>query len=482
MSREDPNILEAHEQDLLEEERQALRPWSWTARGFFLLGIFLLATVVSAQAILIIPASIAPKPVLALQNTIRSVFPFSLLPRISGTVLAGENADRVNVLVTGIGGAGHDGPYLTDTILLGSYQPSTNTVALLSIPRDLFVPGVGPAGSKINAIGATQEVQTPGAGIVALKDELEKLFNLPIPYYLRVDFRGFEQLVDRIGGIDVLVERSFEDQQYPIIGNEKNKILAERYEILKIEKGSNHFDGTTALKFARSRYGNNGEGSDFARMHRQQKVIAAVKEKLMSPSLLRPRSIGALSTLLREHITTNISFPDVFRFQDILNKDPKILASSIELEDGILQETRGLDGAYLLEPKSSDYGLLKTLAATLFERSRPVVSVAAARVEVLNGTKSFGLGATVGELLVAQGIAVENIGNAAVSEPPKTTTLYDLTGKHRKQRDQIAKHLSASIATDPPSWLENSNKFDCVVVLGEDAAARFAGRQATLSP
>lgn len=484
MSVRDPNILEAHNEELQEEERRALQSWSWTVHGFFLLGVFLLSTVIAAQAILIIPPSIAPRPILQLQSTISSIFPFSLLPKVHSTLLTGEADDRVNVLVTGIGGAGHNGPYLTDTILLASYQPSTNTAALLSIPRDLLVPNGG-GGQKINSIGTPEEVQSPGAGAPALAREVEKLFGISIPYYLRVDFSGFEQLVDRIGGVDIVVDRSFEDKHYPVLGKEESSNFQERYEIVSFVKGPQHFDGGTALKFARSRYGNNDEGSDFSRMRRQQKVIAALKEKLMQPSFFRPRSIAALASLVQNHITTNIGFTDVFRLQEILNGNPRILAESLDPATGILQETRGVDGAYLLIPKGNDYALLKTVAADLFSNGHVVSNLPRIHVEIYNGTPVNGLGAAVSERLQKEGLSVQNVSNAPAGVTSNTTVIYDLNGKYEKERRQIATLLGASVDTTIPSWFSHSEhdafmptvqatmKPDFIILLGNDATARL---------
>ncbi len=485
MSDRDPDILKAHHEELQEEERQALRPWSWSAHGFFLVGVFLLSTVIAAQAILIVPPSIAPRPVLQLQSTISSVFPFSLLPRVRSTQLTGEADDRINVLVTGIGGAGHDGPYLTDTILLASYQPSTNTAALLSIPRDLLVPD-GAGGRKINSIGTAEELQSAGAGAPTLAREVEKLFGISIPYYLRIDFSGFEELVDRIGGVDVVVDRTFEDKHYPILGHEDSPNPQERYEAVSFVKGPQHFDGATALKFARSRYGNNDEGSDFSRMRRQQKVIAALKEKLMQPSLFRPRTIASLALLVQHHVTTNIDLTEIFRLQEILNSSPRILAESLDPSTGILHEARGIDGAYLLIPKGNNYTLLKTVAADLFTNGHVVSNLPRIHVEVFNSTSVNRLGATVSERLQKEGLAVRSVTNAPAGVTSAASIVYDLNSKYAPERERIATLLGASIQYTAPSWFSPAEQAtllptvqatmnpDFIILLGSDAAARFA--------
>ncbi len=470
---QDPDILKAHKDELLEEERQELQPWGWVARFFFLLGVFFMVTVVSAQAILIVPRVLAPAPVERLQERIASVFPFSLLPRANSYVLKGEENDRVNMLVTGIGGVGHDGPYLTDTILVASFQPSTNTVALLSIPRDLFIPEPAPGGRKINAVGALEEARVPGSGNEALAKTLEHLLGITIPYQLRVDFEGFATLIDRLGGIDVVVDRSFEDHHYPILGKEDAPNLAERYETLKVEAGPQHFDGHQALRYARSRYGNNGEGSDFARMRRQQKMIAALKEKILQPSILRPRSLSALSELIRNHITTNIGFSELIRMQEILRSSPRLVGKSFDLaSNSILEETRGLDGAYLLRPKGGDYSLLARTAADIFNDGHVIANTAPVRVEVLNSTKTSGLAAKAAELLNKEGFQILRVSNATTQAPYPTTTIYNRsTQGHDEEANRLATLMGGHLESAIPPWVPSGADF--IVVLGADAIQKL---------
>lgn len=118
--------------------------------------------------------------------------------------------------------------------------------------------------------------------------------------------------MDTLGGVDVMVERSFTDDSYPIPGRENDtcggdpKTLC-RWEILHFDQGPNHFDGATALKFARSRHSRSVEGTDIARAARQQKIIIAVKQKLFSPQvLLNPQKIRELLEIVNSSIETNI--------------------------------------------------------------------------------------------------------------------------------------------------------------------------------
>src|SRR3989344_4099446 len=101
--------------------------------------------------------------------------------------LAGENEGRINVLLLGIGGTDHDGPYLTDTIIIASFDPEKKKVALISIPRDLLVLIPDYGWRKVNHANAFGESSQPGQGGVLAKTVISQTFGLPIHYYVRLD-------------------------------------------------------------------------------------------------------------------------------------------------------------------------------------------------------------------------------------------------------------------------------------------------------
>jgi LCP family protein required for cell wall assembly len=133
----------------------------------------------------------------------------ALAGEIDPTKLKGEGDGRINILMLGIGGPGHDGPYLSDTIMIMSIDPKTKDVAMLSVPRDLWVQIPGYGSAKVNAACAYGESEhyTGGCGALA-KDTLSKILDIPIHYYIRVDFSAFRQAVDSVGGVDVNVEKA----------------------------------------------------------------------------------------------------------------------------------------------------------------------------------------------------------------------------------------------------------------------------------
>ncbi len=232
---------------------------------------------------------------------------YLLVKSYSGSSLL-QASGRTNFLILGISGPGHDGPNMTDTIIFASLKPATREITLLSIPRDLWVSSLH---TKINATYSLGEDHQPGDGILLAKSSVSELLGQPIHYALVFDFNTFVQIIDTLGGVDINVANSFTDTKYPIPGKEDaicpgDPTQACRYEVLTFTQGLQHMDGSTALKYSRSRQSEDpAEGNDFARSRRQQQVISALKTKLISTR--DPRLLYSLYNLISQKIVTDIS-------------------------------------------------------------------------------------------------------------------------------------------------------------------------------
>ncbi len=315
---------------------------------------------------------------------------------LSGTSLKSTNG-RVNILLLGIAGGAHDGTNLTDTIIVASYDLKTNQVYLFSIPRDLWLPALQSKSNAAYEIGLSE-----GNGLVLAKTVMGNIVGLPVHYALRVDFRGFVAAIDAINGIEVEVENPFDDYLYPIQGKEndlcgneekemefgeedakklniepgKKKVLitadgqiatdaaAEkkgmkyfscRYEHIRFDKGRMQMGGAVALAFARSRHGTNGEGSDFARSKRQQKVIEAVRNKLLSlETLADPQKVTDLIKALGKSVDTDISVKDMVEFYQLSKKLDK--TSNFILDDSLRLGLPDGRGSLFVHPPAANYG------------------------------------------------------------------------------------------------------------------------------
>lgn len=225
-----------------------------------------------------------------------------------------QDNDRTNILLLGVGDASHDGPNLTDTIILVSVNTKTNDVALISIPRDIWIDSLK---DKINSAYAFGEEKQKGGGLTLSRATVSEILGIPVHYSIRVNFTGFKEAVDLIGGVTVNVDNTLDDYLYPIEGKENDLCDGDpefkcRHEHLHIDKGPTQMDGTLALKYVRSRYAEGDEGSDFARSKRQQKVLIALKNKVISPQIiLDPNKIRDLIKIFGDNIDTDIKNEEI---------------------------------------------------------------------------------------------------------------------------------------------------------------------------
>lgn len=248
-----------------------------------------------------------------------------------------QKRKTINVLVLGIGGGVHDGPNLTDTIIFAHINPEKNSIKLVAIPRDLWIADLQ---AKINTAYA-YGLERDGKGILLAKSTVEKVVGLPIDYTVVVDFKGFVTLVDLLGGIEVDVVRAFSDNYYPIPGKESDPcgvpemdietlistassefdIFPCRYQSIQFEAGRQLMNGERALLYVRSRHASGAEGSDFARSKRQNQVIAAVKEKVLSlGTLVNPVKVFEIIDTIKDNISTDISAKDTDDFIKLAQK------------------------------------------------------------------------------------------------------------------------------------------------------------------
>ncbi len=212
--------------------------------------------------------------------------------------------NRTNFLILGVGGGTHEGADLTDSMAVVSIQADPPDVAVLTLPRDLWITSLR---AKINTMYHYGEEKQNGGGFILAKSTVSEVMGIPIHFATLIDFSGFEKAIDALGGVEIDILQSFEDQNYPIPGKENDDCVMCRYETIKFEKGRQIMDGKTALKFIRSRYSESDEGSDFARSKRQEQVIKAIREKIIQ----NPLKIIDLQKLAKEIIKTDVS-PDLY--------------------------------------------------------------------------------------------------------------------------------------------------------------------------
>ena len=196
---------------------------------------------------------------------------------------------------------------LTDSIMVLSMNKDNGDVTLISIPRDLWIPSIG---YKINAVYTITK-----GDIEEVKKVVSSIVGLEIHYYSIVNFQVFTDLIDDLGGIEINVPNAFTDYKYPIEGREDAPENL-RYETLTFKSGLQTMDGETALKYARSRHAANiEEAGDFARARRQQIVIEAIKNKVLSAdSLFNANKFLNLYSTYADNVETDFKLPQATFF------------------------------------------------------------------------------------------------------------------------------------------------------------------------
>ncbi len=293
--------------------------------------------------------------------------PPTFLSRIRNFVVFFEDGlfrtkDRINILILGKGGADHEGPNLTDTIIIASIKPKTGEMALLSVPRDLYLKIPKWNYKKINSAYALEEEVIRGGGAKFTSEIIEEAFNLPIHYYIVVNFNGFRDVINELGGVRVYVERAFTDPAFPTANF--------KIQTVSFRAGWQTMNGERALQFVRSRHGSNGESTDFARARRQQKIILAIKDKILTRDvLLSPTRLMEIIGALQEFVETNITASDLWRLVKFISNFNQTDIKMLILNDdptNLLEAKTNQDGAYILVPKNNDLGLLQKAAKNIF--------------------------------------------------------------------------------------------------------------------
>lgn len=312
-----------------------------------------------------------------------------------------------NILILGYGGPGHDGPYLTDSIMIAQIDTKKNKVSLISLPRDLWVKL--PTKSKedfhlkINSLYQLglfptefPDVDTKTYPEISLvKKSMQDVTGLEIDNFLTVDFDGFIKGIDILGGVDVDVQKSFDDYEYPIDGKEndlcekqedfekikkfmepgfdeeeKKKLFEEkpelekffkditdnpreafpcRYEHLHFDAGKTHMDGATALKYVRSRHSLQ-DGTDFGRAARQQQFVKSVRDKVVSVGILT--KVVPLLDELKNHIKMDISMGDMQKFFSEAKDAGSYKIVNVRMSNtDYLKESYSDYGGYILIPR-----------------------------------------------------------------------------------------------------------------------------------
>jgi LCP family protein required for cell wall assembly len=212
---------------------------------------------------------------------------FENVPPEEATVLAMRGNPHTNILLLGLDQRWEvqHRSFRTDTIMIASLNSETKEAMLFSIPRDLNVEVSGYGKRRINIVHVLGETQAyPGGGPALLRDTIEQNFGIPLHGYVMINFQGFRETVDLLGGVDIYVEKEIWDSKYP---DDRGGDIT-----IHIPAGQQHMDSEMLLRYCRTRY----TTDDFDRARRQQRALVALGKKALSLQML-PRLPELLQTM-----------------------------------------------------------------------------------------------------------------------------------------------------------------------------------------
>lgn len=398
----------------------------------------------------VLPGEIASTPTLAPP-------PIAVLP---------ENWDgktRVNMLVMGVDARSPDvtAP-LSDTMILFTFDPVSNTAGMLSIPRDMWVKIPGGEYAKINtAFSVGEALKLPGGGPALATETVENFLGVPIQYYAQIDFEAFIGFIDHIDGVKLTIEE-------PI-----DLAFVDTGDFVSLEPGRYTLNGSYALAYVRNRDGGNG---DLDRAKRQQQVILAIRDRLIEFNML-PQLLANSDVIYQDiskGVKTNLDFGQAL---SLARRVLEIDRSSIQhfvIDNQYVNYSTSPTGLSILRPIPDKirelrdqvfYGATvspETAAKTLQDN----IQQENARVSIVNGSNIPGLETSTADYLGKQGLQITNVA-AGAYQGYTSITIYGAkphTAKYLIDLMKIAPSQRITYSYDPAA------AYDLVVTIGDDWA------------
>lgn len=263
---------------------------------------------------------------------------------------------RVNFLILGMRGKDDpNGGLLADSSIIVSVRPFDSKIALISIPRDLFVfmPGLN-ENRKLNEAYEIGEKQTPGKGLNYTKSIFSNVSGIPVHFAVIVNFKAFKDLIDSLGGVELNLEKPFVEA----VPFEEGSI--------SLPAGRQIIDGNTALLYTRARM----SSSDFDRSRRQQEVFKAIYGKITKTGIiLNPYRLNKLLNIMEANTRTDMQ---VWEMQEVLKlfsrlKDPSIKTKVIDTgSENLLYSTLNGEKSFILLPIGDDYAKIHETIKNIF--------------------------------------------------------------------------------------------------------------------
>ncbi|WP_017602336.1 LCP family protein [Nocardiopsis lucentensis] len=375
----------------------------------------------------------------------------------------GDRPDRVegvrNILLLGVDTeSGGDRP---DVLIIVNVNVDAGAVTMVNVPRDLIVqiPACDPVGDSPGWSGGRDQINHSMmyGGLNCLGNTMENTTGVHLDHMVQVDFAGFEDIVDTVGGVEMCIPAPIDDPKAH----------------LRLEAGRQRLNGTEALGLARSR-ASTENGSDLERIQSQQRLIGSlVREVTGGDFLSSPTSVYSLLDSVTDNLVTDDALTmDTMAELVIAMRDVDLdRMNMVTVPVGDSQEFRYK--VELREPQASELFAAVSAGESLAEgdggggdgAAEEDVEPSDVSLRLLNGTATDGLAGVVRPLLEAEGFTVTEIGNPEL-RTPQETTVYHGPGREAQAR-ALADALDTARVEEAPDLGD-----DLELVMG---AADWAG-------
>jgi len=396
-----------------------------------------------------------------------SALPNPLEPVFAPTLTPWDGASQVSILLLGLDyrdWSARSEYSRSDTMILLTLDPLTHRAGILSIPRDLWVNIPGFKHGKINTayyLGATYKL--PGAGPGLAVKTVEQFLGVPINYCAQIDFSAFVDFIDELGGVKIEIPEAI---TVDLLGSgaATKKTLRPGVQVLP---------GEWALAYARAR---NTRGGDFDRAKRQQQVILAIRNRVLSLNML-PTLITKADVLYQQlaaGIHTNLSLDEAIKLALLASQVPEENITRGVIDESYVLFGRSPDGLSILIPLIDKIHVLRdeifassgVLSPMTPGNSLERMLAEQARVSIQNKSRAEGITMQTADYLVGLGINV--VDQREVEGPASFTTLIDHSGKPFTTRylvDQLGLENPRIVMEYDPE-----NPVDLELILGDDWA------------
>lgn len=386
-----------------------------------------------------------------LQNTVAAMS--TIDP--SGSQILNNGQETVNFLLIG-SDRRPGGSFRTDTMVIAILRPNEGQVSLISIPRDLWVYIPEWENQRINTTYQHGiSVGYPGGGPGLLKDTILYNLGIRIDHTAMVEFDGFRQIVDTLGGVDVPVSCAYTD--WKIIDPSYDPQNENNWYLHTTGPGLVHMDGDLALWYARSRQ----KSSDFDRGRRQQEVLRALfTQALQAGTLAR---IPELYNNLKDTVETDLGLAALLQLSLYAPKMTSADIRSYYIRPPYVSSWITDAGAYVLLPNEE---LLRGMLTEAMSASTTTVQRQTVKIDVMNGTPNSGYESLAATRLNYAGYETTIIPSDR-QDYAYSVLIDKTTTQDRAQSDHIINVLGMSAGSLIPS-ADPSSTSHYVLILGYD--------------